>query len=326
MSESQKPVYPAESVGSILTTNVLVAKAEDELEDLLRAIASADWDDIQYAYVLDSDRKLIGVVDLARFLRAKATKLAKDLMTPPSETIHPHADQEKAVLLAVKGDITAVPVVDSQGVFLGAVVARKIIDVMHQEHLEDALLSSGIRGRGSHITKLATSGYWEVITSRAPWLLFGGLVGLGLGLIASIFEKSLETSVALAYFVPVVAYVADSVGTQSEAIAVRALATFKINYTTYLLRELVVGLVLGAILGSIGAVGAALIGHSMAIGLIVGFSLFVASAVASVLASLIPIIFKTLGKDPALGSGPLATALQDVVSIIIYFLFAAWLL
>ena len=314
--------YPTESVGAIISTNVLTTTPDHQLKDVLDAIVDSSWDDIQYAYVLDENRKLVGIVELARSPKIKPETHIKNLMARAAVTVHAHADQEKAALLAVKNDVTAIPVIDSNGIFLGAIIARDIINIMHEEHLEDALLSSGLRGHGSHILKLATSRYGEVIKARAPWLLFGAIAGLGLGLISSLFEKTLQESVALAYFVPVVAYIADSVGTQSEAITVRALATLKIKAVGYIMREMVIGLMLGIMLGSLSGVGAWLISGSAAIGLVVAISLFAASTIASTLASVIPIALKALGKDPALGSGPLATALQDVISVLIYFVVA----
>ena len=318
--------YAEETAGSILTKNVLTASPNQELKHIFQAITDESWDDIQYAYVVNDAHKLVGTVDLAKFSKTDASYSLQDLMAPPTVTISPHADQEKVVLVAVKNDMAAVPVVDKTGVFLGAVPAKKIIGVMHQEHLEDALLTSGIRGRGSHILKLATARYEVVIGSRAPWLIFGAAIGLGLGFISSLFERTLAENVAIAYFVPVVAYIADSVGTQSEAITVRALATLKINIFRYMVRELFVGLALGALLGGLGVIGASLISKSPEIGAVVGLSLFTASATAAIMASLIPIIFKKLGKDPALGSGPFATALQDVISVLVYFAFAVALL
>ncbi|MFA5867682.1 MAG: magnesium transporter [Actinomycetota bacterium] len=326
MMKTKTPTYPAESVGAILSENVLAVTPSHKLKDVLEAINEGAWDDIHYAYAVDDRNKLVGVVDLAGLSKTKLDMTISSLMKPPAVTLHPHADQENAVLKAVKYDITAVPVVNGDGTFVGAVVAAKIIDVMHQEHLEDALLGSGIRGRGSDIIKLATARYSRVIRARAPWLIFGAVAGLGLGLISSLFEKTLQESVALAYFVPVVAYIADSVGTQSEAITVRALATLKIKYASYIMRELIVGFVLGLILGTMGGVGAIFISGSFDIGLVVGLSLCAASTIASFLAALIPMTLKTLGKDPALGSGPLATALQDLISVLIYFLFAVWLI
>jgi magnesium transporter len=326
MGEQNKKTYPQETAGSIMSTRVLVAKQDDELGEVLKAITDSEWDDIQYAYVVDNRVRLLGVVDLARSSKGSHNTKLKDLMEEPKAPVGPYSDQEKAVLLAIKNDVTAVPVVEKDGYFLGAVPAGKLIDVMHQEHLEDALLSSGIRGRGSHIVKLATSRIGEVFGSRAPWLVAGAIAGLGLGLIASIFESTLQESVALAFFVPVVAYIADSVGAQSQTIAIRALATLKLSYGRYVLRELIVGTMLGVLLGSIGTFGALIISQSQDIAVVVGLSLFTATMVASFLASSIPFIFKRYGKDPALGSGPLGTAAQDMISIVIYFLFALLLI
>ncbi len=307
-----------------MTTKVLTISQHHELKDVFKAIAEQSWADIQYAYVVDADKKLIGTVDLASFSKAQASRRVADLMVAPVVTLHPMADQEKAVMVAVKDDITAVPVVGDDGQFLGAVVAHELIDVMHAEHLEDALLTAGVRrGKsGLQIAKLASARISSVFTIRAPWLIVGLVAGLGLGLISSFFEKQLQETVALAYFIPVVAYIADSVGTQSEAITVRSLALLKLNPITYVFREFLVGTLLGLLVGVLGGFGAFAISQSAIIGLIVGLSLFVASAVAAAIASLIPMVFKAFGKDPALGSGPLATAIQDVISVLIYFLFA----
>lgn len=309
-----------------MSSRVLVASPNQNLKDILHKIATEDWDDIQYTYVVDHNKLLVGVLDMAKFTRGHNGNAIRDYMTEAVATIRPNADQEKAVHLAIANDITAVPVVDKQGVFLGAVVASEIIDVMHTEHLEDALLSSGIRKRGSSILKLAKSRYADVVATRAPWLIFGATAGLGLGFIVSIFEETLSKNVAIAFFIPVVAYIADSVGAQSQTITVRALATLKIKRAHYIFRELVIGLMLGVILGGIGLLGGALISQSVSVGVVVGLSLFAACTTASVLASTIVLTLKALGKDPALGGGPIATAFQDIISVLIYFAFAVSLL
>lgn len=318
--------YSAETVGSIMSNRVLIATPAETLKDILHKIATESWDDIQYAYILDHNNLLIGVVDMAKFSRGHNGMQVSDFMAEPIATIRPNADQEKAVQLAIANDITAVPVVDKQGVFLGAVVSSEIIDVMHDEHLEDALLASGIRKRGSSILKLARARYIDVVTTRAPWLIFGATAGLGLGFIVSIFEETLSKNVAIAFFIPVVAYIADSVGAQSQTITVRALATLKIKRAHYIFRELIIGIMLGVILGLMGTLGGALISQSVSVGLVVGLSLFAACTTASILASTIAFTLKALGKDPALGGGPIATAFQDIISVLIYFAFAVTLL
>ncbi|MFC6974782.1 magnesium transporter [Halomicroarcula sp. GCM10025709] len=197
---------------------------------------------------------------------------------------------------------------------------------MHQEHLEDVLHKAGVRHTGEPIGDIASERVRDAVVSRIPWLLFGLVAGLCLSVVSSQFEATMRETIALAFFLPVIAYIADSVGTQSEAIAIRAFALREVEYGIYLRRELGVGVVVGGVLGILGGIGAVGIGGSVSIGLVVGLSLFVSSTVATALASLIPIGFIVVGVDPALGSGPLATALQDGLSLLIYFLFAVVLL
>lgn len=314
--------YEAESVGSIMTTKIPKCKPNDTFSKVLQYLSTKKWDSIRNVYVVNLRGKLLGFIDMAATVQSNPETKAEKLMKSVKVFLHPNEDQEKAVFLAVKNDVVTIPVVSESGQLLGSITANNIIDVMHQEHIEDALLTAGIRAKGSDIIKLATERTNLVVFSRAPWLVGGLIIGLGLGLISSWFEQSLQKTVAIAYFIPVVAYIADSVGAQSEAITVRALATIKINFWSYILKELIVGLILGLIMGIVGGLGAILISKSFDIGFVVGLALFAASTIAAVLASFLPIIFKRAGKDPALVSGPLVTALQDVISVLVYFLFA----
>jgi magnesium transporter len=299
--------------------------AGEALKELARDV---EWDDIHHVYIVDDAQKLLGYVRIAVIMQQSSAAPLKPFIKSFADTLKPDADQEEAVFIAVKNDLDAVPVVDAHGALLGAVTAKAILDVMHNEHIEDVLFASGIRHSkdGTSLLKLAEARLLPVLKSRAPWLVAGSVVGIGLGLVSSQFEHALEKTLALAYFIPVVAYIADSVGTQSEAITVRALATLKLNYATYLGREVTVGFMLGLLLGAMGGIGALLISGNGQVALVVGASLVAASTLATTVAALIPILFKAMGKDPALGSGPIATALQDVLSIVIYFLFALWII
>lgn len=319
----EQKTYPAESVGAIMSTAIPTCRIDDSLSEILHSLSLKKWASIRNIYVVDKQKKLLGVIDLAQLIQADHKVKAHALMQPTLFYLHPEADQEKAVFMAVKEDIVTIPVVDHDGHLMGSVTAHTIIDIMHDEHIEDSLLTAGIRrGKGSEIVKLATERTGLIVRSRAPWLVVGLVAGLGLGFISSLFEAQLQERVTLAFFIPVVAYVAGAVGTQTQAIAIRALATMKVSYWNYLIKELLVGTILGLIVGVVGSIGATLIGESGEVGAVVGLSLFCASLVSSVLASVIPILFKIGGKDPALGSGPLATAAQDIVSVFIYLIFA----
>ncbi len=318
--------YPSESVGSIMSTAIPTCHIHDNLLDVLRGLSLKHWGSVRNVYVLDKSHKLLGIIDLATLVQADHASRADSFMQPVTHFLHPEADQEKAVFMAVSEDIVTIPVVDHDGHFLGSVTAHTIIDIMHSEHVEDALLTAGVRRGKSQIIKLATERTGLLVRSRMPWLVFGLVAGLGLGFLSSLFEEQLQQQVALAYFIPVVAYITNSVGTQTAAIIVRAFATIKINPWHYLARELCVGLMLGLVIGVLGGLGAAFIAQSVDVGFVVALSLFIGSGVAACLGAAVPMLLKAWGKDPALGSGPLANALQDIISILIYFMLAVAIL
>ena len=314
-----------ETVEGILSTQIPTCQQADTTTTILEQLVGQVWESVNTVYVLDGET-LVGRINLTTLLRSTASVPASRLMEPASVRLRPHSDRGRAVFFAIKNDRDEIPVVDRDGHLVGVVTSQAIIDTMHREHLEDALLSAGIQRTSHRIVDLASARVGIAVRSRAPWLLFGLAGGLVLSVILRLFETTMQETIALAFFPPVIAYVADSVGTQSETIAVRAFAVMDVDFGVYLQRELLIGIAIGTMLGVLGGIGATVIADSVQLGLIVGLALFVSSALATVLASLIPIGFILLDVDPALGSGPLATALQDIISIAIYFLIALALL
>ena len=318
--------YGPESAGSRMSINVPLCAPTDSYVAVVKSLSRKNWDSVRNIYVVGSNHVLEGIIDIAQVSHDDVAIKAKDIMQPPGATLGPKADQEKAVFIAVRDDVVAIPIIDPSGVFLGAVTAHALIDIMHEEHIEDAMLTAGVRKKGSHALQLAGARTYTMFRSRAPWLIFGLLIGMGLGLLSSLFEDTLEESIALAYFIPVVAYVAGAVGAQASAIAIRAMATTRVNNAKYLAKEILIGILLGLLLGSLGWMGAWAISGSISIAVVVGVALASACLISSFFASVIPMAFRALKKDPALASGPLATAVQDVASILTYFLLAAAIL
>ncbi|SEH12200.1 magnesium transporter [Natronorubrum sediminis] len=312
-------------IRSITSTAVPTCQPADTRATVLDQLVGRTWESADTIYVLE-EGTLIGRLDITTLLRSTDDVPASRLMEIPRAQLRPSTDREHAILLAITEDRDEIPVVDSDGRLIGAVTSQAIIDTMHKAHVEDILLRAGVQKTGRQMLDDSSARVRIAVRSRAPWLLFGLVAGLCLSLISSQFEATIEETIALAFFPPVIAYIADSVGTQSEAIAIRAFAIADVDYGSYVHQELLVGIVLGTMIGILGGVGASVIANSSQIGVVVGLSLFVSSTLATVLASLIPIGFIMLDVDPALGSGPLATALQDAFSIAIYFLFALLLL
>jgi magnesium transporter len=196
------------------------------------------------------------------------------------------------------------------------------MSILRDEHLQDLHQMAGI----VHKTEVAQD---EMNASplrralyRLPWLLVG-MVGSAVATATMAgFEGALARNISVAFFVPAIVYLADAVGTQSEAIAVRGLSLTRVSLRP-VLGELSAGVMIGATLGLIAYVMVRATFGDPALSLTVAIALFGASGVATTIGFLLPWTFSRLGYDPALGSGPLGTVIQDVLSLLIYFLVAS---
>jgi len=173
------------------------------------------------------------------------------------------------------------------------------------------------------ITDIVKFSATRLVKVRLPWLLVGLVGGMIATLIVRFFEGALLEKLALAFFIPVIVYMSDAVGTQTETLFIRALVIEKIDLGKYLIKEILVGFLLGSALGIL------LFGYSMfvfndfEVSLIVGFSILIASTLSVVIATLVPLVLRRFGKDPAIGAGPFTTIAQDILALLIYFVVAA---
>jgi len=163
----------------------------------------------------------------------------------------------------------------------------------------------------------------HLIEHRIPWLCLGLLGGLLATVIVSTYEKILSADVRLAFFIPVIVYLSDAVGTQTETIYVRALSKkHKRHFFRYLFKESIIGCGLGLISGILLGVFAYYWLNSFSISLVIGLTMIINLTFAPMLAVVIPSILYREHVDPALGAGPVATIIQDVLSLLVYFAIA----
>lgn len=323
--EELSPQAP-ETAGKLLVKNVPKVRLDDSVKEAMEYLAQGSWDDIHSIYVVSEEGKLEGVIPLQKIVSAKSTKRLSEITDKVVTVIKPDTDQEKVAIEALQNDLKSVPVVSDDGQFLGAVSADKIIDILHEEHLEDFLRSSGIRGRGKRVLELLGVQFVELVKARLPWLGIGLLIGLLGSIIISRFEDNLRQNIALVFFIPIIPYMSGAIGTQTETIFIRSLMYLKFNIKHYILRELMLGVIVGSIIGVATAIFAYFLAGSLGIAVVVGLSLAITMGFASVLGVIIPLMIKYLGKDPAVGSGPFITAIQDLISIGIYFSIASIIL
>lgn len=179
------------------------------------------------------------------------------------------------------------------------------------------------REMGLHIVP-KNAGY--EVRRRTPWLLFGVLAGVAMVFIAQGFEEQLSRRVELAFLIPVIVYISGSIGAETLALFVRELALHSVHVKKLLFREVRVGLSLGFITGLPMSVFSYLAFRDWNLAFTVWLAMFLNGLVAVLLGILIPTTFMKLGRDPALGSDELTTALSDIVSILIYLAIAVLVL
>lgn len=165
-----------------------------------------------------------------------------------------------------------------------------------------------------------------LVEHRLPWLVVGLVGGVFLTILTSRFEQVLADNIKLAYFIPVIVYMAGAVGTQTETIYTRNVGRGRVRFSVYLVKEFFLGIVLGMIFGvAIGTMAYFWL-SSMITAVTVGLAMFASVAIAPLVGLFVPMVLQKEHTDPALGGGPWTTVIQDFVSLLIYFVVASALL
>lgn len=173
------------------------------------------------------------------------------------------------------------------------------------------------------ITDIVKFNTIRLVRVRLPWLLIGLVGGMVATLIVRYFEGALLEKLALAFFIPVIVYMSDAVGTQTETLFIRALVIEKIDLAKYLVKEILVGFLLGIPLGVLLFIYSMFMFNDFDISLIVALSIVVSSVCSVIIATLVPLALRYFGRDPAIGAGPFTTIVQDIFALFIYFTIAA---
>lgn len=166
----------------------------------------------------------------------------------------------------------------------------------------------------------------SLVRLRLPWLIVGLIGGTLASFMVSRFGEIISQNISLAFFLPLIVYMSDAVGTQTENIFVRRLSKGRVHFLIYLFKELLVGLFLGSILGFLIWIVAIFWIQSPEIAFTVGLAMFINVTIAPVVALIVPEILFKERTDPALGAGPFTTIIQDIISILIYFIVASLIL
>lgn len=285
--------------------------------DVLRGLAGRTLAAVDDVVVL-RDGVAVGLAPLETLLEAPGDRPVGELMRPDPPTVGLDTDQGRAAHALVASGARCLVVAREDGRFEGVIPAERLLAVLLAEHDRDlarlgGYLAGATRARGAVEEPLGRR-LWH----RLPWLLVGLLGAMGSALLIGAFDSALETNVIVAFFVPAIVYMADAVGTQTETLLIRAL-TAGASVRAIVARELMTGVIVGLVVGAAFFAFAAAGWGDTAVAGAVALALVASCSIATLVAMGLPSLFERLGRDPAFGSGPLATVIQDLLSIAVYF-------
>ena len=328
---NQLLAYPDNSVGSIMTTEYVDLKrgmTVNEAIDRIRKIGE-DAEDIYTCYVVSNRRRLLGVISVKDLLLNSEDAIIDDIYDKNVIMASTLDNKEEVTTLFEKYDLLALPVVDSENRLIGIVTVDDAIDVMQEAASEDIEMMAAILPSERPYLK---TGVFEIFRSRIPWLLFLMISATFTGAVISGFEDKLSECLALIAFIPMLMGTGGNSGSQSSVTVIRALSLgdieFKDIFKVFWI-EFRVSVICGIVLGAVNFLKLYLvdymwlstfdIGHEFAEMITVCLTLVLIVIVAKLVGSILPIVAKKLGLDPAVMASPLVTTILDAVSLMIYF-------
>ena len=309
----QALAYPEGAAGRLMQREVVVAPEHwtvGEAIDFLRGAESLP-DQFYHVILTDPRMKPVGYVTLGRVLSARRDVALKTITEDSFRTVEATDAEGDVAYMFNQYHLISCPVVDAGGRLVGVITIDDAMNVLDEEHEEDMLRLAGVGDEAS-----VSDGPVETVRQRLPWLAINLLTASLSAMVISQFQNTIATLVALAALMPIVASTGGIAGTQSLAVAVRALATRDLtqaNAGRVVRREVLAGLMNGLALAAILGVSGSLIFADWHLGLVLGLAMIVNQVVASLGGVLVPLGLSKMGLDPALASGTFVTTLTDVM-------------
>ena len=320
--------YPEDSAGILMYTDVFTLHEETKAREAINALQDQeDAEMVFYLYTLDDEGRLTGVISLRDLVTTPGETMLKDIMSKQIHVVRPETDQEEVARIVSQYNFLAVPVVDSEDRLLGIVTVDDVVDIIREEATEDFFQMVGA-GKDREILLKSS---WENARMRLPWLFASWVGGILAAFIIGVFDNVLQSTIALAAFIPVIMGMGGNIGTQSSTIIVRGLATGRVsieNSIKILFKEIRVGLMLGILYGLLLGVFAVFkfLDVSPMLGIVVGTSICISMIIAATIGSLVPLVLNRFEIDPAVATGPFVTTSIDILGVACYFLIAIYLL
>ena len=313
--------YEPDTAGGIMTP-AFVAVAKDAtsaaaIAAIRRLVDEAET--VNYVYVVDPERHLLGVLSLYRLLLSPDDTPVEKLMAPSTVRVRASADQETAARLLTDRNLLAIPVVDDDDHLVGIITEDDVADVIEAEATEDIERLGGSQPLNLPY-RLASVPL--LVRKRVGWLMLLFIAQGYTGTVLQNFEGELAAVVALSFFIPLLIGTGGNVGSQTVTLVVRAMALGEVamrDMAWLVFKELRVGLAMGVVMG-VAAIGQAwFLGVSSDIATAVSIAVVAICVWAATVAAALPLLLRRVGVDPAVVSAPLISTLVDGTGLIIYF-------
>jgi magnesium transporter len=301
--------------------------ALDEDVTIAEAVAalqkrSEEFEMVFYVYVVDKRDHPVGVVSLRKLLTTHPATQLKRVMKQDVISVKTSADQEEVARLVAEYNLLAVPVVDDEDKLVGIVTVDDVIDVLQEEAEEDLLALAGVSAEEHIDTRASRS-----LRLRAPWLLVNLATAFLASYVVSRFEGSISRLPALAVLMPIVAGMGGNAATQTLTVIIRGMAVNELVGTARVtFKQSLVGMGNGLINGIVCAAVVAAFYKNVWLGIIIALAMIINMVVAGIAGSLIPVVLKRLGIDPAVASSVFVTTCTDVAGFFSFLGIATLLL
>ncbi|MEE2525169.1 magnesium transporter [Hyphobacterium sp. HN65] len=318
--------HEEETAGRLMQRDFVAAPEHWTVGDTIDHMRAAgeDLPDVFFdIYVVNAAFAPMGAVAVSQLMRSKRDARLSDLMSDLRVTIEPDVDQEEAAYLFEKYHLFSAPVIDEAGRLTGMLTIDDMVDVIQEENKEDMLALAGVNDAGLSDSVI------DSVRSRAPWLLVNLATAILASGVIAIFEDALAAVVALAVLMPIVASMGGNAGTQSLAVAVRAIASRDLtsaNARRVIIREILTGLVNGVIFAVVMALVAALWFQNWTLAGVIGLAMVINLAFAGLAGIAVPLALRRFGADPAVSSSVFVTTVTDVIGFFAFLGLAAIIL
>ena len=303
--------YSDDSVGSIMDFDIVTIREDISLEVALRYMRRLGSlpDHTDKLFVVDRHDILRGVLPLKRLVVSDLDANVADVMSEDAVVFHPEDIADDAAKAFERYDLVTAPVVDDNNKLVGRVTVDAVMDLIREEAESDMLSMAGLREEEDFFASV-----WKSVQNRWAWLAINLVTALVASRVIGLFENSIEKIVALAALMPIVAGIGGNSGNQTTTMIVRGLALGQVashNMQSLITKELGVSLLNGLLWGGVlGAIAYALYG-SYQLGLVMMAAMTLNLLLAALMGVMIPLVMNRFGRDPAVGSSVLITAMTD---------------